>query len=132
MIVNCPGCGRPVETIRIFCSTCGRAVAPRPAGAAREARKRPRLEAPFGIAGLLTGAFAGFLARPHVSAGYQLPFLAVMSRGATLRGVDRYLVNTAQQSFDRMVLCALIGAAIAIAVAVVLRVSEPVTRTPRR
>ena len=62
--------------------------------------------------GILVGGFLGFLMRPSVFLIGQLPFGTVITRGSALSGIDQLLVPTAQQSFNVMVLGALIGAAV--------------------
>jgi hypothetical protein len=64
----------------------------------------------IGVVGFLVGGFVGFLARPSAFLVGQLPFGHVISRGAGLRGMDQVLVPLAQQSFNVMLIGAIIGA----------------------
>jgi hypothetical protein len=64
----------------------------------------------IGIVGFLIGGFVGFLARPSAFLVGQLPFEHVISRGATLNGMDQLLVPLAQQSFNITLIGAIIGA----------------------
>jgi Na+/proline symporter len=61
----------------------------------------------FGILGLIGGAFIGFLLRPAVFLGAQVPFEAVITRGANLEAA---LVPVAEASFNYMMAGAIIGA----------------------
>jgi len=63
----------------------------------------------IGIAGFLIGGLIGFLARPSAFIIGQLPFDAVITRGASLKGMDQLLVPLAQQSFNTMLIYAIIG-----------------------
>ena len=51
------------------------------------------------IAGLMIGSIVGFLLRPSVPLMGQLPLMAVITRGANLRGLDQLLVGYARTSF---------------------------------
>lgn len=64
----------------------------------------------LGLVGLLVGGFAGFLLRPSAPFVGQLPFEFVILRGANLKGLDQILLPTAQQSFNIMLVGAIIGA----------------------
>jgi hypothetical protein len=64
----------------------------------------------IGIVGFLIGSFIAFLARPSAFLVGQLPFEYVISRGANLKGMDQMLVPIAQQSFNIMLIGAIIGA----------------------
>ena len=63
-----------------------------------------------GIAGFLVGGLVGFLARPSAFFLGQLPFEHVISRGATLKGMDQMLIPLAQRSFNITLIGAIIGA----------------------
>ncbi len=63
-----------------------------------------------GIAGFLIGGLVGFLARPSAFFLGQLPFEHVISRGATLKGMDQMLIPLAQRSFNITLIGAIIGA----------------------
>ena len=64
----------------------------------------------IGIVGFLIGGLVGFLARPSAFFLGQLPFEHVISRGATLKGMDQMLVPLAQRSFNITLIGAIIGA----------------------
>lgn len=65
----------------------------------------------IGAAGFLIGGFVGFLARPSIALIGQLPFDTVISRGAGLKGLDQMLLlPLAQQSFNVMLIGAVVGA----------------------
>jgi ABC-type Fe3+ transport system permease subunit len=63
-----------------------------------------------GIVGFLVGGLVGFLARPSAFFLGQLPFEHVISRGATLKGMDQMLIPLAQRSFNITLIGAIIGA----------------------
>jgi hypothetical protein len=71
----------------------------------------------FAFGGFILGGFVGFLLRPSVPVIGQLPFGAVITRGANLTGVDIVLRSTAEQSFNYMLIGAIIGAVLAAIVA---------------
>ncbi len=60
--------------------------------------------------GVLLGAFVGFLMRPNVPLVGQLPFGVVLTRGSYLTGVDTLVRSSAEQSFNYMLIGAIIGA----------------------
>ncbi|MDZ7822354.1 MAG: hypothetical protein U5N26_11455 [Candidatus Marinimicrobia bacterium] len=64
--------------------------------------------------GLLVGGLIGFLSRPTGVLFGKLPFFHVLTRGATYEGVDQVLINLAQESFNVMLMGAVIGAAVGI------------------
>jgi hypothetical protein len=78
------------------------------------------------IVGALVGAAIGFLVRPSVPLLGQLPFMAVITRGASLQGLDQLLVPIAQSSFDQMVMYGLVGGAIGLAVTFAIRMTRRV------
>jgi len=55
------------------------------------------------------GLFIGFLLRPSVALVGQLPFTAVITRGAMLQGLDQMLVPAAQTSFNYMLVGGIVG-----------------------
>ncbi|MEA3202067.1 MAG: hypothetical protein QOE90_3495 [Thermoplasmata archaeon] len=57
----------------------------------------------------LVGAFLGFLVRPSAGVLGQLPFDVVITRGATLQGLDTILRGTAEKSFNIMLAGLVIG-----------------------
>jgi hypothetical protein len=71
--------------------------------------------------GLLVGGLIGFLSRPSGVLSGKLPFFHVLTRGATYEGVDQLLINLARESFNVMLIGAVIGAASAIILAYFLR-----------
>ena len=64
----------------------------------------------IGIVGFLIGGLVGFLARPSAFFLGQLPLEHVISRGATLKGMDQMLIPLAQRSFNITLIGAIIGA----------------------
>jgi len=64
------------------------------------------------LLGALLGAVLGFLFRPDVPLVGQLPLSVVVSRGASLNGVDILLRSTAEESFNYLVIGAILGAVI--------------------
>ncbi len=67
--------------------------------------------------GALIGASVGFLGRPNVPLVGQLPLGVVLTRGSYLTGLDTLVRSSAEQSFNTMLICAIIGAAILGAIA---------------
>jgi len=61
------------------------------------------------LLGLLLGAFGGFLLRPSVAMIGQLPFETVITRGTNLTGLNVVLRSAAEQSFNYMVVSAIVG-----------------------
>lgn len=68
----------------------------------------------LGIVGFIAGGILGFLYRPSAFIIGQLPFDIVITRGATLKGVDQVLIPMAQSSFNNMMTIAVLGAVIGI------------------
>jgi hypothetical protein len=66
----------------------------------------------FGIAGAVIGAVLGFLFRPSVPLIGQLPIESVLSRGSNLNGMDMLLRPVAEESFNYVVIGAILGGAI--------------------
>ena len=64
----------------------------------------------IGIAGFLIGGLVGFLARPSAFFVGQLPFEHVITRGASLKGVEQVMIPLAQRSFNVTLMGAIIGA----------------------
>jgi hypothetical protein len=60
--------------------------------------------------GVMLGAFVGFLMRPNVPLVGQLPFGVVLTRGSYLTGLDTLVRSAAEQSFNYMLIGAIIGA----------------------
>ena len=120
---RCAGCGRLIETHRLFCTACGRPIGPRTRPVnAREYRPAPRMPAwPFLVGGPLIGGSIGFWLRPAVAFGKKLSFATVMMRGANLHDVDAALVNTAEASFNRLLLGVAIGAVLGLCLIVAIR-----------
>lgn len=75
----------------------------------------------IGGLGLLVGGLIGFLSRPTGALVGKLPFFHVLTRGATYEGVDQVLINLAQESFNIMLIGAVIGAAVGIILGYFLR-----------
>jgi small basic protein len=64
----------------------------------------------WAIAGLVAGVTLGLLTRPSVPLIGQLPIETVLTRGANLSGMDLLLKSTAEQSFNQVLVVAIIGA----------------------
>ena len=64
----------------------------------------------LGFVGFLLAGFIAFLARPSAALIGQIPFGVVITRGMHLKGMDQLLVPLAQQSFNIMLIGAIIGA----------------------
>lgn len=75
----------------------------------------------IGGIGLLVGGFIGFLSRPSGVLAGKLPFFHVLTRGATYEGVDQVLINLAQESFNVMLIGAIVGMAAGIILGYFLR-----------
>ena len=72
------------------------------------------------IAGLLIGSVVGFLLRPSVPLMGQLPFTAVVTRGANLQGLDQLLLGYARTSFNYLIAGMILGAIVGMIVAFVI------------
>jgi biotin transporter BioY len=76
----------------------------------------------FVLAGFVLGALTGFLLRPEAPLiRKQLPFSTVLTRGRDLKGLELILVPAAEQSFNRMLAGALIGAGAGLALGFLVR-----------
>lgn len=72
--------------------------------------KNPRLSMiSIGMVGCLAGGFIGFLLRPSAFMMGQLPFQHVITRGESLQGVERVFMSLARESFNTMMIGAVIG-----------------------
>jgi hypothetical protein len=74
----------------------------------------------LGIVGFIAGGILGFLYRPSAFIIGQLPFDVVITRGATLKGVDQVLITMAQSSFNNMLAAAVVGAVIGIVAGILM------------
>jgi len=79
-------------------------------------KKAGGLPAGLGMAGFFIGGLLGYLARPSAFLLGQPSFDVVITRGATLEGLDQLLVPIAQRGFNLMVAGAVIGALAGLAV----------------
>jgi hypothetical protein len=59
--------------------------------------------------GIFLGGLLGFALRPSVLLIGKLPFGLVITRGSTLTGVDRILVDAAARSFNMLLAGAVLG-----------------------
>jgi hypothetical protein len=66
----------------------------------------------FAMSGAIVGAVLGFLFRPSVPLVGQLPLDMVLTRGISLNGLDMLLRPTAEQSFNYLIIGAVVGAVI--------------------
>ena len=64
------------------------------------------------ILGAVLGGLIGFLLRPSLPLIGQLPFSTVITRGSNLSGLDVILKSTAEQSFNYMLIGAIVGAVV--------------------
>lgn len=64
------------------------------------------------ILGFFLGGLVGFLLRPSLPLIGQLPFQTVITRGSNLTGIDMLLKSTAEQSFNYLLIGAIVGAVI--------------------
>ena len=64
------------------------------------------------VLGAILGGLVGFLLRPSVPFLGQLPFSTVITRGSNLTGLDVILKSTAEQSFNYLVIGAIVGAVV--------------------
>lgn len=76
---------------------------------------------PFWVTGAFAGGALGIWLRPAVANGRPLPLEAVLTRGATLRGIDRLLIDTAQSAFNRMLVWVIAGAIIGLLMHLLIR-----------
>lgn len=64
------------------------------------------------LAGAIAGGLVAFLLRPSAFLVGQLPFDAVITRGATLKGIAQLYTSVAQTSFNMLVAGVLAGAVV--------------------
>ncbi|AKB84495.1 hypothetical protein [Methanococcoides methylutens] len=67
-------------------------------------------------AGTMIGAIIGYILRPEAPGMGKLPLGTVMTRGSDLAGADEAIISIAQASFNYVVIGAVIGAIIGIAI----------------
>ena len=65
------------------------------------------------VIGAILGAIVGYWFRPSVPFLGQLPLETVMTRGGSLQGLDVILRGVAEQSFNYIVIGAILGALVA-------------------
>lgn len=113
----CSNCADQIAETASFCGKCGQRVARASESATATSLPEPALEAARRSApwvwvtvGFFGGAASGFVMRPSALLVGQLPFGMVITRGSSLTGLDQLLVPTAQQSFNVMLMAALVGA----------------------
>lgn len=104
----CASCGAQVSDAASFCAQCGTGV--RASSAPGTAPAKPPLALMIAL-GLFIGGLLGFLMRPSAVLVGQLPFEMVITRGSALAGMNQLLIPTAQESFNVMLLGAILGAA---------------------
>jgi hypothetical protein len=117
----CSNCGAQAPDTAKFCTQCGLTLDFRTAGVASSAplsegavaivTARPKSGSPVTLIamGFIVGGTFGFLLRPSTFLIGQLPFATVITRGTSLSGFDQILVPMAQQSFNLMLIGAVIG-----------------------
>lgn len=80
-----------------------------------------------------TGAFVGFLVRPSDMYGRQLPLSAVITRGATLHGLNRLVLQSvADRSFDVMLLWLALGGILGAGLGAILDARRAPSMTQQR
>ncbi len=72
------------------------------------------------VVGGIIGGFIGYFYRPSALLVGQLPFMDVISRGKTLKGLDQILIPIAERSFNYMVIGTLLGATIGYILTIIL------------
>ena len=98
----CPNCDNDLTNVPIYKSIKSNNFSP------LDNLKSPMIG--LGIVGFLLAGFIAFLVRPSAFLIGQLPFGIVITRGANLKGMDQLLIPLAQQSFNTMLIGAIIGA----------------------
>ncbi len=78
--------------------------------------KQKNIMVPLGVLGFIIGSLIGYLLRPSAFLIGQLSFPAVISRGATLQGMDKLLVPMAQTSFNVMIIGGIIGGTLGVVI----------------
>jgi hypothetical protein len=63
----------------------------------------------WAVPGIFLGALVGYLLRPAALLVGQPPFGAVITRGASLQGLDQLLIPVCQAGFNYMLVGAIIG-----------------------
>jgi hypothetical protein len=133
--VYCTHCGSTVSGDDAFCRKCGVAQSASPPHAAvpvgapqstasvavAEPASAPAFAVPLAVAGFFVGGFIGFSMRPSALIVGQLPFGVVVTRGASLTGLDQLLRPTAETSFNQMVTAAVVGAFAGVVIGLVLK-----------
>ena len=82
--------------------------------------RRKGLAIKLGAVCAIAGGILGYLMRPSATLIGQLPFGAVITRGATLKGVDQLVVPLAQKSFNIMMTGLVIGAAAGLVIGIII------------
>lgn len=62
-----------------------------------------------GVLGLMPGAFIGFLSRLSSPVAGRVPFIDILTRGASPEGVNQIMPSLGQYSFDIMLIGAIAG-----------------------
>lgn len=97
-------CGHEVADYDVVCAKCGSAL--KDARSLNSPQNSADSAKPSGdtnryvILGLILGATLGYLLRPSILLIGQLPFGVVITRGATLQGLDIVFKATAEASFN--------------------------------
>lgn len=105
-------CGCTVDEGRAVCTYCGTAKgekSPQSASGATRTQDSSAAKLQFVVIGLCLGVLLGFLVRPSIPLVGQLPFGVVITRGAGLKGVDQLLRPYAEQSFNYVLVGAILG-----------------------
>lgn len=83
-----------------------------------------------GVVGCLAGGLLGYIMRPAAPFIGQLPFKAVITRGASLSGLDQVLVPIAQSSFNYLLVGLVAGLLVGLVLGHYLTSRRPVGNTP--
>src|SRR5579864_2157151 len=94
-----------VRNVPILCARCWNAATDSYAGGTMN-------RGGGAVLGAILGGLVGFLLRPSVPFLGQLPFSTVITRGSNLTGLDVILKSTAEQSFNYLVIGAVVGAVV--------------------
>ncbi len=78
-------------------------------------------DSPNSPLGASLGFVYGFLTRPSAFLIDQLPLSVVLSRGATLQGLEALYIPTAQLSFNHCVAWSIIGLTVGLVIGVIVR-----------
>jgi F0F1-type ATP synthase assembly protein I len=105
----CPGCLRSVEAEEQKHAADGAHTLATPETVADTSNPAAAAALALAFVGLLVGIALGILTRPSLPLFGQLPIGAVLTRGAALTGMDVLLKSAAEESFNHVLVVAIIG-----------------------